>query len=154
MVLQDHLALMHICGGDFAHPSRELQTICVVHSQLWHVVYVPHPDGPFAFVAGRLITLDKNSWSKIDWNWGSTSRIIAKAILKVVANDVQSAASPLQTCAGHEAGVEAAMYATKMIYFNECNEGLLLVDITIFNRHAQPFGVYFKTRIRLPFLYL
>ena len=49
----------------------------------------------------------------------------AKAI---VGNDVQSAAGPLQTCAGHESGVEAAVHAMKKIHFNEGTEGILLVD--------------------------
>jgi hypothetical protein len=52
-------------------------------------------------------------------------RIIAKAILKVVGNDVQSAAGPLQTCAGHESD---AVHAMKKIHFNEGTEGILLVD--------------------------
>ncbi|XP_046858681.1 putative leucine-rich repeat-containing protein DDB_G0281931 [Xenia sp. Carnegie-2017] len=37
-------------------------------------------------------------------------RIVAKAILKVVGKDVQEAAGPLQACAGHEAGCEAAIH--------------------------------------------
>ena len=54
-------------------------------------------------------------------------RIIAKAILKVVSKGVQSAAGPLQTCAGHE-GVEATVHAMKNINVNDCTEGILLVD--------------------------
>ena len=87
-----------------------------------------HPDGLFAFVACRLIPLNKNPGVRPIGIGEVPRRIIAKAILKVVENDVQSAAGPLQTCAGHEAGVEAAVHAMKTIHFNECNEGLLLVD--------------------------
>ena len=43
-------------------------------------------------------------------------RIIAKAILHVIGNDIQLAAGALQTCAGHDAGSEASI---------SCYEGYL-----------------------------
>lgn len=42
--------------------------------------------------------------------------------------DVQSAAGPLQACAGHEAGCEAAVHVTKEMYALEESEASLLVD--------------------------
>ena len=54
-----------------------------------------HPDGLFAFVACRLIPLNKNPGVRPIGIGEVPRRIIAKAILKVVANDVQSAAGHL-----------------------------------------------------------
>ena len=51
-----------------------------------------------------------------------TRRIIAKAIPKAVGDDIQSAAGPLQACAGHEAGCEAAVYAMKKTYTQDDTE--------------------------------
>ena len=57
-------------------------------------------------------------------------RIIAKAILKAIGEDVKLAAGPLQTCAGHEAGCEAAIYAMKEVEQMDETEAMLLVDAT------------------------
>ena len=87
-----------------------------------------HPDGLSAFVACHLIPLNKNPGVRPIGIGELSWRIIAEAILKVVGNDVQSAAGPLQTCAGHESSVKAAVHAMQKIHFNEDTEGILLVD--------------------------
>jgi hypothetical protein len=46
----------------------------------------------------------------------------------VVRNDVQEAVGPLQACAGHEAGCEAAVHAMKEIISSDETEAVLLVD--------------------------
>ncbi len=67
-------------------------------------------------------------------------RIVAKVILRTVGDDIQSAAGPLQTCAGHEAGCEAAVHAMKEIYSDDDSDAVLLVDATnafnVINRQA------------------
>ena len=45
-------------------------------------------------------------------------------------NDVKLAAGPLQTCAGHEAGCEAAIHAMKEIEALKGTEAILLLDAT------------------------
>ena len=45
-----------------------------------------------------------------------------------ISDDIQSAARPLQACAGHEAGCEAAVHAMKEIYTHDETEATLLVD--------------------------
>ena len=89
-----------------------------------------NPDGLTAFVACRLIPLDKNPGVRPIGIGEVARRIIAKTILKVVGDDIQSAAGPLQTCAGHEAGCEAAVHVMKKIYSQEDTEAVLLVDAT------------------------
>ena len=57
-------------------------------------------------------------------------RIIAKAFLHVIGDDIQLAAGPLQTCAGHNAGSEAAIHAMKSIFDDDNTQAALLVDAT------------------------
>ena len=44
------------------------------------------------------------------------------------SDDVQAAAGPLQTCAGHEAGYEAAVHTMREIFTLEGMEAIILVD--------------------------
>ena len=57
-------------------------------------------------------------------------RIVAKAILFSVGEDVMAAAGPLQTCAGHAAGSEAAIHAMRDLFLTADCEAALLVDAT------------------------
>ena len=43
-------------------------------------------------------------------------RILGKAIMGVVADDVRSAAGPLQLCCGQDAGCEAAVHAMRTVF--------------------------------------
>ena len=65
-----------------------------------------------AFVACRLIPLDKKPGVRPIRVGDVPRRIITKAILYVIGNDIQLSAGALQTCAGHDAGSEAAIHAT------------------------------------------
>ncbi|CAB3982847.1 Hypothetical predicted protein [Paramuricea clavata] len=88
-----------------------------------------HPEGLSAFVACRLIPLDKDPGIRPICIGEVPRHIIAKAILRVV-RDVKEAVGPLQTCAGFEAGCEAAVHALNHIWDSEDTEGMLLVDAT------------------------
>ena len=46
----------------------------------------------------------------------------------MIGQDIQSAAGPLQSCAGHEAGCEATVHAMKEIQELDETEAILLVD--------------------------
>ena len=67
-------------------------------------------------------------------------RIIAKAVLHVIRNDIQMSAGALQTCAGHDTGSEVAIYAMKAIFADSNTHAALLVDGTnafnLVNRQA------------------
>ena len=65
-----------------------------------------HPATVSAFVARRLIPLDKCPGVR---PIGLPRRIIAKAVLDIVRNDITAATSPLQECAGLDGGCEAAI---------------------------------------------
>ena len=55
-------------------------------------------------------------------------RIVAKATLFVISEDIVSAAGPLQTCASHAAGTEAAFHAMKELFDDSECEAAFLVD--------------------------
>ena len=82
--------------------------------------------------AGRLVALDKNP--------GQTptqmrpigigevyQRIIRKSVMTLLCPDITRAAGPLQACAGHKGGVEAAVHAMKNIFDHEKTEAVILV---------------------------
>ena len=83
-----------------------------------------------AFVACRLITLDKKPGVRPIGIGDVSRRIIAKAILYVIRTDIQLAAGALQTCAGHDAGAEAAIHAMREIFAHENTDAVLLVDVS------------------------
>jgi len=80
------------------------------------------------FIACRLIPLDKNPGVRPIGIGDVPRRIVAKATLFVIGEDIISAAGPLQTCAGHAAGSEAAIHAMKELFDNGECEAALLVD--------------------------
>ena len=64
-----------------------------------------------AWLANRLIPLDKCPGIRPIGIGESPRRIVGKAILSVLKADIQAAAGNLQVAAGQEAGVEAAVSA-------------------------------------------
>ena len=82
------------------------------------------------FTASRLIPLDKNPGVRPIGVGEVLRRIIGKSITMLLKPDITDAAGPLQTCAGQEGGIEAAVHAMKDIFNEEDSEALLLVDAT------------------------
>ena len=87
-----------------------------------------NPEGLSAFVACRLIPLDKCPGVRPIGVGEVPRRIIAKAILKIIGSDVEEAAGPLQLCAGQDGGCEAAVHAMRRIFQAPETEAVLLVD--------------------------
>ncbi len=88
-----------------------------------------------AFLASRLIPLDKCPGIRPIGIGEIPRRIIAKAICRHLRPDIQSAAGPLQLCAGQQAGCEAAIHAIHQLFQTEDCEEVLLVDAdNAFNR--------------------
>ena len=86
------------------------------------------PEGLEAFVASRLIALNKCPGVRPIGIGEVVRRIIAKAILSVVKLDILETAGSLQLCAGQDAGNEAAIHAMRAIYGDVATEAVLLVD--------------------------
>ena len=68
-----------------------------------------------AFVACRLVALDKCPGVRPIGIGETLRRIIGRAVAKAVSDDVQLAAGPLQICAGHQSGCNAAVLAMQQV---------------------------------------
>ena len=55
-------------------------------------------------------------------------RIIGKAIANALSDNIQSAASPLQVCAGHQSGCEAAVHVMHNLSETSEAEAIIFVD--------------------------
>ena len=80
------------------------------------------------FLACRLIALDKCPGVRPIGICEAARRIISKAILFVLRDDIQDAAGSMQLCAGQIAGVEAAIHFMREAFSAEDCEAVLLVD--------------------------
>ena len=89
---------------------------------------VVDPEPLKAFLACRLIPLSKNPGVRPIGVCEVIRRILGKAIMSVVADDVRSAAGPLQLCCGQDAGCEAAVHAMRTVFEAEDTDAILLVD--------------------------
>ena len=81
-----------------------------------------------AFLACRLIPLDKNPGLRPIGAGEVLRRIAGKVVMKVVKEDIKKAAGCLQLCAGQEAGCEAAIHAMQKIFESNKTEAILIVD--------------------------
>ena len=86
------------------------------------------PRGLSAFVACRLIALDKCPGVRPIGVGEVVRRIVGKAILATVMMDILETAGPLQLCAGQDAGCEAAIHAMRSVFSEEGTEAVLLLD--------------------------
>lgn len=64
-------------------------------------------------MASRFIALNKNPGVRPIGIGDTARRIIAKAILNIIRQDVQEAAGSVQLCAGQISGIEAAVHAVR-----------------------------------------
>ena len=99
------------------------------------------------FLACRLIALDKKPGVRPIGVCDVARRIIFRAILMIVRDDVEETCGFLQKCSGFPAGLEAAVHAMQDIYDEESTEGILFVDaknaFNSMNREAALHNVQF-----------
>jgi hypothetical protein len=81
-----------------------------------------------AYLACRLIPLDKNPGVRPIGIGEVLRRIVGKAILSVIKPDIINSAGNLQLCAGQASGCEAAVHAIKDIFDAQSTDAALLVD--------------------------
>ena len=81
-----------------------------------------------AFVACRLIALDKCPGVQPIGVGEVVRRIVGKVVLATVKMDILETAGPLQLCAGKDAGCEAAIHVMCSVFGKEGTEAVLLVD--------------------------
>ena len=101
-----------------AHMARRLCTTYV------------HPECIQAYNACRLIALNKFPGIRPIGICEVVRRIIGKAIMTLVKDDVIDATGPTQLCAGQLAGCEAGVHTLNSLFESRETDGVLLVDAT------------------------
>ena len=128
----DHLGWMLMLGEDCALPSKQLHAddLCQVLADFAKRLCISllDPRGLAPFLACRLIALDKCPGVRPIGIRDTARRIIAKAVLAVIREDVQDAAGSAQLCAGQISGCEAAVHSVRESFQLEDTEAALLVD--------------------------
>ena len=115
LVASFHRESKDLCSA-IAGFARRLCTECV------------DPEGIRAYVACRLVPLNKNPGVRPIGICEVLRRIVGKVVMSVVGDDVLSATGPIQLCAGHEAGAEAAVHAMSALFQDEGTDAVILVD--------------------------
>eukprot|EP00117_Sycon_ciliatum_P034485 scpid45796/ scgid4762/ len=129
----DAAAWRHLCTG-FRTASDAL---CDALAQCARRLASEHidPSSLDAFLACRLIALDKDPGVRPIGVGEVVRRIISKAILKVTKADTIQSVGCLQLCGGQESGIEAAIHAMREIFQQDDTEGILFADASnAFNR--------------------
>ena len=82
-----------------------------------------------AISANRLIPLDKREGAVRPIGVGEViRRIMGKCVMSVTKKDVIDACGPLQVCAGHKSGSEAAVHAMRSVFDANDTDAVLLID--------------------------
>ena len=81
-----------------------------------------------AFLACRLIPLDKNPGLRPIGVGEVLRRIAGKVVMTVIKTDVEETVGSLQVCGGQSGGCEAAIHAMRTIYEEESTDAILLID--------------------------
>ena len=96
-----------------------------------------------AFLACRLIPLDKQPGVRPIGIGEVLRRVIGKIVMKLLRKDILKATGSLQLCAGQDAGSEAAIHAVYDMFNEDDTEAVLMVDASnAFNSINRCFQFY------------
>jgi len=117
-----------LCSNRHSAESKEIrEQIALLTKNLLLQTY--HPDLIEPLVACRLIPLVKKPSGVRPIGVGeSLRRLMGKTISWVLKDEIKSVAGPLQTCANHGAGAEAAIHSMRQIFEKESTDAVLLID--------------------------
>jgi hypothetical protein len=116
-----------LCSKNFSIAGKALrEQIALLAINLATKSY--HPKLIMAYVASRLIPLDKSPGIRPIGIGEVLRRIVGKIISRHSTSEIKEAAGPLQTCAGHGAGAEAAIHAMRQVFESEGTDAVLLID--------------------------
>ena len=123
-----------LCSNKHHAESKELrEQIALLTRRLSTTVF--DPSLLEALVSCRLVPLDKKPGVRPIGVGETLRRIMGKAVSWVLKEEIKTAAGPLQTCASHGAGAEAAIHGMREIYERDDTEAVLLIDASnAFNR--------------------
>ena len=88
------------------------------------------PPSLVAYIACRLIPLEKHLGVRPIGIGEVMQRIIGKAVLQLLCNEILDAAGSLQLCAGQDSGIEAAIHAMREVFNDSTTEAVLLANVT------------------------
>ena len=122
----DASAWKRLCSS-FGMASNDL---CegIAETARWLCTSNVDPSSLSALVAGRLIALNKCPGIRLIGIGETLRRLISRTVAYVLKEDIKQAAGPLQLCAGHQSGCEAAIHAMNDIWLDSSTDGILLVD--------------------------
>ena len=86
------------------------------------------PDGLSSYTACRLIALDKRPGVRPIGIGEVVRRIISKAIINVIRDEIKDVAGTTQLCAGQEAGCETGVHSMREIFSDSTTEAIMFVD--------------------------
>jgi len=117
-----------ICSKSYGTHSQKLADEITILAKHLATDTIPH-DYISTLLACRLVPLKKKDNGIRPVGVGEClRRIISKTITGLLKEDTIRAVGTLQTCAGLESGIEAAIHAVRKSYEEEGSECLLLVD--------------------------
>ena len=121
-----------LCSKSFGNATKDLCDSIACLARKLCTDYIP-PEALKYFVSGRLVALDKapgvSPLQIRPIGVGEVlRRIVGKSIMQLLKADITHTAGPLQACAGHKGGVEAAVHAMKRVFDDSTTEAVLLVD--------------------------
>lgn len=116
-----------LCSRNFSTVGKKLrEEIAILTRKLLTTSY--HPSLLESYTASRLIPLDKNPGIRPIGVGEVLRRIIGKTVSWSLNDEIKEAAGPLQACAGHSAGAEAAVHGMSQVFAEEETDGILLID--------------------------
>ena len=124
----DAAAWRRICTS-FQRASSDLCDVLSAVARKLCTTFVD-PAGLSAFVSCHLIVLDKCPGMRPIGVVETVRRIIAKAILSVLKEDIQEAAGSSQLCAGQLSGCKAAVHSVQTLFGSPDTKAAMLVDAT------------------------
>ena len=119
----------HILGSSaFGQQSEELAEAIAKMMKIMCREKLVDKDSLVPIMACRLIPLNKDPGIRPIGIGEFLRRIIGKAVLTILRDEIAQQAGSLQSCAGVKGGIEANIHAMKEFYDNEENQGLIQVD--------------------------
>ena len=116
----------HLCTSFRSHSADLCDALASLAKRIC-TTYVD-PKGLEAFVASRLIALDKCPGVRPIGVGEAICRIIGKAISFTLKHDIQDAVGPVQLCASHDGGCEAAIHAMHQLFNLPHTNAVIQVD--------------------------
>ena len=140
-----------LCSKNFATAGKAMrEEIATFTRKLLTEDYDPSLIQPLT--SCRLIPLNKNPGIRPIGVGEVLRRIMGKAVSWSFKSEIREAAGPLQTCASHGAGAEAAIHGMRELFEEEEAEAVLLINASnAFNSMNRMVGLH-NIRIQCPYL--